>query len=123
MGESLGWLNAVDNLEEDEMRAEGRQLMAGFENDLEEIQKTRNKLTEISTVMSVFATKIEEQHEMIEDINDNADSSIQYVESAAKHLNRAASNQTSYRFYVCCWFVGSALFLLVFDFFDSRMPI
>lgn len=49
--------------------------------------------------------------------------STSYVEGAQKHLERAIENRNSYRFYVVCWFLGSAIFLLVFDYIDSRWSL
>eukprot|EP00928_Gymnodinium_smaydae_P081820 TRINITY_DN6526_c0_g3_i2.p1 TRINITY_DN6526_c0_g3~~TRINITY_DN6526_c0_g3_i2.p1 ORF type:complete len:287 (-),score=67.57 TRINITY_DN6526_c0_g3_i2:203-973(-) len=85
-----------------ELQAEEQQLLTAFESDLDKIHETQAKIEEVEQISA--------------DIQESTD----HVENATKHLNRAVSNQSSYRFYVVCWFIGSACFLLVLDFIDAR---
>lgn len=102
------------------LQAEEQRLLNTFTTDLDKIQETRAKIEEISAMVGLFATKVTEQMEQAEQIHEMAEQSTAYIETAEKHLNRAVQNSNAYRFYVVCWFVGSALFLLVFDYIDSR---
>ncbi|CAE7618070.1 SPR [Symbiodinium sp. CCMP2592] len=102
------------------LQAEEQRLLATFTTDLDKIQETRTKIEEVSTMVGLFATKVAEQTEQTDEIYDLTEESTAYVESAQQHLERAIQNSNSYRFYVVCWFIGSALFLLVFDYIDAR---
>lgn len=102
------------------LRQEEMALLTTFESDLDKMQETQAKIEEIANLVGIFATKIEEQQEQVEHIHHEAEEATQYIEDAEKHLHRAVQNSTSYRFYVVCWFLGSASALLVFDFIDAR---
>jgi len=106
--------------EAERLKAEEQVLKALFESDLDQINETQTKISEIATMMSVFSTKVVEQHEQVDNIHGFAEESTDLVEQAGKHLDRAIDNSNSYRFYVVCWFVGSAIALLIFDFIDER---
>lgn len=101
------------------LRAEEQHLLQAFQTDLDKIQETQQKIEEVSALVGMFATKVVEQQEQAEHIHAIAEESTAYIEKAEKHLHQAAKNSDSYRFYVVCWFVGSALFLLVYDYIDS----
>lgn len=107
-------------LNPDQLQIEEQILLASFTTDLDKIQETRQKLEEVSVLVGLFSTKVVEQQEQVDNIYDLAEQSTAYIVTAEKHLHQAIKNSDSYRFYVVCWFVGSALFLLVFDFIDSR---
>eukprot|EP00928_Gymnodinium_smaydae_P081819 TRINITY_DN6526_c0_g3_i1.p1 TRINITY_DN6526_c0_g3~~TRINITY_DN6526_c0_g3_i1.p1 ORF type:complete len:305 (-),score=71.65 TRINITY_DN6526_c0_g3_i1:203-1027(-) len=103
-----------------ELQAEEQQLLTAFESDLDKIHETQAKIEEVANLVGLFANKVHEQEEQVEQISADIQESTDHVENATKHLNRAVSNQSSYRFYVVCWFIGSACFLLVLDFIDAR---
>jgi len=107
-------------LPDDSLKAEEQHLLAAFETNLDQINQVKQKLGEVATMVSVFATKAEEQHEMAEQILDDAATATQHVEEASKHLQKANDNKSSYNFYIVCWFLGSSIFLLIFDFVDAR---
>ncbi|CAL1140822.1 unnamed protein product [Cladocopium goreaui] len=102
------------------LRAEEQRLLTTFTTDLDKIQETRAKIEEVSSMVGLFATKVAEQTEQSDECYDLTQQSTSYVEGAQKHLERAIENSNSYRFYVVCWFLGSAMFLLVFDYIDAR---
>ncbi|CAK0908859.1 unnamed protein product, partial [Prorocentrum cordatum] len=87
------------------------------------IRTTQAKMEEVSSLVGLFATKVAEQQEMADNIHDLAVEATDYVENAEKHLQRAVENSNSYRFYVVCWFLGSSLFLILFDQFDQRFSL
>jgi len=111
------------DLDEERMRAEAQSLLTSFETDLDHIQDTQKKVSELSNMMNIIATKVTEQSEQVEQIHDLAEESTAYVEKAGDHLQQALKSQDSYKFYVMCWFIGSGIFLLVFDFIDSRFSL
>merc|ERR1712232_1474016 len=102
------------------LQDESRALLLTYESNLDKLQELNAKIVEIGGLVNLFATKIEEQEEMIETIHDDTEKAAEHIEDATKHLQRAVTNSNSYRFYVVCWFVGSALALLVFDYIDAR---
>ncbi|CAJ1336273.1 unnamed protein product [Effrenium voratum] len=102
------------------LRAEEQRLLATFTTDLDKIQETRAKIEEVSTMVGFFATKVAEQTEQTDEILELTEESTGYVEAAEKNLQRAIQHSNSYRFYVVCWFLGSAMFLLVVDYIDAR---
>eukprot|EP00435_Cladocopium_sp_Y103_P029787 s1580_g7.t1 len=102
------------------LRAEEQRLLTTFTTDLDKIQETRAKIEEVSSMVGLFATKVADQTEQSDECYDLTQQSTSYVEGAQKHLERAIQNSNSYRFYVVCWFLGSAMFLLVFDYIDAR---
>lgn len=102
------------------LREEEQRLLTAFESDLDRIQETQTKVEELAAIIGLFATKVVEQQEVIDNNLELAEESTAYVEKAEEHLRRAVTNSNSYRFYVVCWFVGSALALLLFDFADAR---
>jgi len=125
MDDLMGWSEGSSQaartaLNEESLRAEEQSLLATFTTDLDKIQETRAKIEEVSAMVGLFATKVTEQTEQIDENLDLIEQSTDLVENAEKHLNKAIENSTSYRFYVVVWFIGSALFLLIFDFIDAR---
>jgi len=90
---------------------------------VDQIRTTQAKMEEVSSLVGLFATKVAEQQEMADNIHDLAVEATDYVENAEKHLQRAVENSNSYRFYVVCWFLGSSLFLILFDQFDQRFSL
>merc|ERR1712048_789955 len=99
--------------QEDELRAEEQNLMTMYAgSDLDQIQDVRTKIDQVSSMMTFFATKVTEQQEMIENIHEDAVKATDYIQEGEKHLIKAKENRDSYRFYVVCWFIGSAFFLL-----------
>ncbi|CAK9027376.1 unnamed protein product [Durusdinium trenchii] len=119
--EDLGLPNLEAN--KSSLRAEEQRLLATFSTDLDKIQETRAKIEEVATMVGLFATKVAEQTEQTDECYQLTEQSTSYVEGAQKHLERAIENRNSYRFYVVCWFLGSAIFLLVFDYIDSRWSL
>jgi hypothetical protein len=103
-----------------ELEDESRQILLTYTSNLDKIQEMNAKIVEIGGLVNLFANKIEEQEEMITTVHDDTEKATEHIEDATKHLQRAVTNSNSYRFYVCCWFVGSALALLVFDYIDAR---
>lgn len=99
---------------------EEQALLSTFTSELDTIQNTQKKLEEVSSMVAVFANKVHEQAEVIEQVLEDAEKSTDYVEQAEKHLTKAVENSTAYRFYVVCWFTGAAIFLLIYDFIDAR---
>ncbi|CAE8743203.1 unnamed protein product, partial [Polarella glacialis] len=110
-------------LDAEMLRAEEQRLLSTFTTDLDKIQETQSKIEEVSAMVGLFATKVAEQTEQADQILDLAEESTAYIETAEKHLQKAVQNSNAYRFYVVCWFVGSASFLLVFDFIDARYSL
>lgn len=102
------------------LRMEEQALLAEFETDLDKITETQAKIGEVAALVGLFSTKVMEQQEQADNIFELAEESTELVEKAGKHLDRAVENSNAYRFYVVCWFVGSALALLAFDFIDER---
>lgn len=102
------------------LHEEEQALLAAYETDLDKIVETQAKIGEVANLVSLVSTKVVEQQEQIDAIHELAEESTALVESAGKHLDRAVQNNNSYRFYVVCWFVGSAMALLAFDFIDER---
>eukprot|EP00933_Yihiella_yeosuensis_P040837 TRINITY_DN35245_c0_g1_i1.p1 TRINITY_DN35245_c0_g1~~TRINITY_DN35245_c0_g1_i1.p1 ORF type:complete len:277 (-),score=69.91 TRINITY_DN35245_c0_g1_i1:126-956(-) len=120
---SSGGGRDADTADSASLRAEEQRLISTFTTDLDKIQETRTKIEEVSAMVGLFATKVAEQTEQVEEIHQLAEESTAHIESAKKHLDKAASNQNGYRFYVVCWFIGSSLFLLVFDYIDANYSL
>lgn len=108
---------------DDSLDAERENMLTFFSNDMDQIQETQQKTQEVSALVTQFAMEVAKQQEIVENVTAMAEESIENVEKAEKHLQKAIKNSNSYRFWIVCWFVGSAIFLLVFDYLDSRMPI
>jgi hypothetical protein len=102
---------------------EAQTLVAMFANDMDQIQETQRKTQEVSALVTQFSMEVSRQQESIDNITNLAEESIDDVKKAEKHLEKAIKNSNSYRFWIVCWFTGSAIFLLIFDYLDSRMPI
>lgn len=107
-------------LAEEALRNEEQQLLTTFRSDLDHVQATQSKIEEVASLVGLFATKVVEQQEQLDDIHTHAEEATSHVERAEGHLKRAVENSNAYRFYVVCWFVGSALALLIIDFIDER---
>lgn len=105
---------------DDQLRAESQALLTNYKSDLDQIQGTQAKLEELSSLVGLFANKVAEQAPEIEMIYEDAQKATDHVERGEEYLKKAVTNQNGYRFYVCCWFVGSALTLLLIDFIDAR---
>jgi len=103
--------------------AEARSILLTYMSDTEDIQATMRKAEEVTSMMNLFSQKVEQQHEQLESILKDAMESTRYVEEAEQHLKKAVDNKSSFRYLVVCWFVGSALFLLVLDFVRSFFRI
>mmetsp|Transcript_38690 Transcript_38690/g.120362 ORF Transcript_38690/g.120362 Transcript_38690/m.120362 type:complete len:157 (-) Transcript_38690:136-606(-) len=112
-----------DAEESERLEAEALALLAAYETDLDKIEETQAKVGELANMVSFISTKVVEQQDQIETIQELAEESTEYVEMAGKHLDRAVDNRSSYRAWLVCWFVGSALFLLVYDYLDARFSI
>merc|ERR1712039_484012 len=97
-----------------------RNLLLTFESDVDKLQAVQAKIEEVASLVGLFSTKVTEQEEMVEHINTETEAATAHVEEAERQLKRAVSNSNSYRFYVVCWFLGSAMALLVFDYVDAR---
>lgn len=119
-GTASGGAEEIDGDASASLQAEEQELLAAFETNLDQINQVKQKLGEVATMVSVFATKAEEQQEVAAQILEDAEVATQHVEDAGKHLQKANDNKSSYNFYIVCWFMGSGLFLLVFDYIDSR---
>jgi len=95
-------------------------LLSVFQTEFDQSQETQTKVQEVSALLIKFGQQVDAQQEVIETIHADVDDSINYMDRAADELKKAKENQNAYRFYVMLWFIGSALFLLVFDFIDAR---
>lgn len=102
------------------LRAEEQSLLYAYQSDVDQTQETQTKIQEVSALLVMFGQKVTEQQEIIENIHQDVDTSIDNVEQAGKELSKALKNSNAYRFYVMLWFIGSALILLIFDFIDAR---
>lgn len=109
-----------DAAEDQRLESEARALLAAYETDLDKIVETQAKLGELVNLVSVFSTKVVEQQEQVDNIHELAEESTEMVDRAGKHLDRAVENRSSYRAWLVCWFVGSAFFLLAYDYVDAR---
>merc|ERR1712232_1516472 len=108
------------NLGAERLDQEQENLLVTFHSDLDRIAETQAKLEEVSSLVGLFGNKAMEQFEMAEEIRESAEQSTAVMEDATRHLTKAVENSNSYRFYVVCWFLGSAMSLLIFDFIDAR---
>jgi len=102
-----------------DLEREQEHLLTTFHSDLDRIAETQAKLEEVSSLVGLFGNKAMEHLEMAEQIQETAEQSTAAIEDATRHLTKAVENSNSYRFYVVCWFVGSAVSLLLFDFIDA----
>ena len=102
-----------DLSEREELVAENRQIFQEFENDYDQSRIIESKMSEIAEMSSVFASKITEQHDALQQIGDNVETSITNVVSGKKHLIRAEENTgTGSRFLVYVLLIFS--FILLF---------
>mmetsp|Transcript_65148 Transcript_65148/g.103180 ORF Transcript_65148/g.103180 Transcript_65148/m.103180 type:complete len:270 (+) Transcript_65148:102-911(+) len=119
--ELLGGVNEIVGVPNDEaLDAEAQSLLAMFSNDMDQMQETQRKTQEVTALVTQFAMELTRQKEVIDNVATMGEESIEHVQQAKKHLDQAAKNKDSYRFYVMLWFIGSAIFLLIFDFLDAR---
>lgn len=119
-GEPLWSQDSPDLPNDEQLRAESQALLTNYKSDLDQIQGTQAKLEELSSLVGLFANKVAEQAPEIEMIYEDAQKATESVEKGEEYLKKAVTNSNGYRFYVCCWFVGSALVLLFIDFIDAR---
>lgn len=105
------------------LEAEARSILLTYMSDTEDIQTALRKAEEVTSIMNLFSQKVEQQHEQLESIFQDAKESTRHVEEAEQHLKKAVDNKSSFRYFVVCWFVGSAIFLLVLDFVRSFFRI
>ena len=95
--------------------AECEVLLAAYSSDLDQVRSLQRRLAETSGVLDVLTSKVAEQHELSQNILATAEASTAAVDAATEQLKKAKNNQGSFRFYVTCWFIGSALSLLILD--------
>lgn len=84
-----------ESIEGDEravLEAENRMMFAELENVSDEAMKMETKMEDITSMAKLFGNQIFEQHEMIERIGDNVDTSHRNIISGNKQLIRAEEN-------------------------------
>merc|ERR1719387_217703 len=93
---------------DDAVDAEVLNLVTMFSNDMDQIQEMQKKTQDVTALVTQFAMEVAKQQESIDDITNLAEESIEDVKKAEKHLQQAVKNSNSYRFWIVCWFTGSA---------------
>jgi len=103
-----------------ELRNQELLLLTRYNNEEDVIRQAQIKLTEVSRLMGLFTSRVEEQTEICDQIESHANQSLAHVSRAQKELTKAVKNASSYNFHVMCFFLGSALLILCLDFVTSR---
>lgn len=112
----------IENIDDENFKSiierENKQMMAEFENDFEEARKMETKMLEIAEMTQIFGSAVKEQHEMIEQIGDDVDNSVENVVRGNKQLIKAEENTgTGSRFLVYVLLILSFV-LLFLDYFS-----
>jgi len=84
-----------------------------MENDLDQIQRSEQRMAEIASLMSLFSTKVSEQEEQIQSIHDNAVRSVAHVQSGNQELRHATERRVTFRI-VVLFVLATLSFSLVF---------
>ena len=79
------WKN-ISSKEKVQLLLENKDLQRSLENELDEVQKIEEQLTEITSLFDTFNSKIVEQHEQISHILDGVIESRDHIEKVLKLL-------------------------------------
>jgi len=102
----------------DELIKENLNLLVKFDNDIEAVQQTQNKMMELSKLITAFSHKVLEQDATTEQILELAEQSYNLVNQGNTHLTKANKYNESYGIMWTLIFLGCTIFLLIFDYIN-----
>jgi hypothetical protein len=111
----------MQNLSTEEMQMleqENRMLMDQLTNELEEAQRIERSAHEFSHLMDVFAEKVFEQDEMIEEIQTQAKENVDIVNQVPEQIIQASDHGKGFRHFMLIFLLISGLTLLLLDWMD-----
>ncbi|CAM9496355.1 unnamed protein product [Pylaiella littoralis] len=95
------------------LEGENRDLVARLKNELDDARLVETKMSEISGLMGLFASKVVEQQGGMEHVFDAAVSVNDKVARGGQHLEKAAQRGGTFRMFYA-WFMMGASFCLLF---------
>lgn len=99
----------------EDLEMEAAVMLTTYQSDTDQVMNVRRHLQETSTLLSMLSTRAIEQEEVVGSVLSTAEESIENIEKAEIHLKRAIQNNSSYRFYIVCWFFLLSTILILFD--------
>uniref|UniRef100_A0A7S3Y6Y2 t-SNARE coiled-coil homology domain-containing protein n=1 Tax=Heterosigma akashiwo TaxID=2829 RepID=A0A7S3Y6Y2_HETAK len=95
------------------LQEENHNLLADLQNELDSVKQIESKMAEISTLMSLFSTKVMEQQTEIEQLGTLAQKASTNIEQGNKYIDKASEIQGGFRkIYVT--FIMTLSFILLF---------
>ena len=98
------------------LQEESDQLLSEYQTDTDQIIDVRRKIQETGVLLSLLSSKAMEQDEVVCLINQEAEKSVGYIESANIELKNAIENNSSYRLYMVCLFFLMSVILIILDY-------
>jgi hypothetical protein len=102
------------HLEED-LQQETALLLVAVQNDLDSVQKTEQRMVEITTLISQFSNLVSEQQEEIWQIHDSAQETKENIDKGQENLVDAAERTKRSRHYLAWAIFAMSMTLLLFQ--------
>eukprot|EP00752_Nemacystus_decipiens_P018776 g16834.t1 len=100
------------------LEGENRDLVARMKNELDDARLVETKMSEISGLMGLFASKVVEQQEGMEHVFDAAVSANDKVVRGGQHLEKAVQRGGAFRLFYAWFMIGASFCLLFLHFYN-----
>lgn len=100
------------------LEAENGALVAQLQNDLDEARTLESKMLEISELLTLFSEKVAEQHETVEALYEDAQTSHEYLVKSTEQLRSAAAHGVDFRLFVMLFLIIASFSLLFLEWFS-----
>ena len=108
--------SSVAELASPELALENAVLLDSLSSDLDALHVAESKANEVAQLLSLFHSRVLQQSEQIDRIEDNTISSIALVERGVEQLRKAASKGASFRIMVLFMILVLSFSLLFLDY-------
>ena len=102
--------------EDDNFDVENEILQAQLERTSHDTSKVEAKITEISNLMSLFTTKVVEQNEQIETLQDEAEDTKENMKKGNEQLMEATKHMSGFRRFILLFLYFASFLLLFLDY-------
>jgi syntaxin 18 len=104
--------------ERDKYKQENTQLQHNFETLIDKTREIEKQVIEISHLQTLFADKVSQQKEAIEDIHKKAIESVDSVQRGNEYLQSASSSGRDFRFFILIFLLLCSFSLLFLHWYD-----
>jgi hypothetical protein len=104
-----------DDAELRELVSETVAMRASHETEMDEVRACQQRLAEIAEMMTEFTTHLALQTEVVADIQENAEASVEEISKANEYLRKTVDAGTSFRLFMVAFFLGTSLVMLAYD--------